>query len=352
MLTSRTVIGDSVGGYRIVSRIAEGATGEVFLGEHASVGTRAAIKMLRADLSADRERVQRYLREAQSASRVGHVGTVKVTDVGQPPDGRAFLVMELLQGETLARRLARSGRLSTTQIAELGRQIATILAALHDDRLIHADVRADKIFLVRDSGLAQPERIKLLAGDATLLGPGHPRSAAYAAPEVWRDPASIDWRVDVYALGCLAFEMACGKPPYARPSSEDVRAQHLDQAVPTARSQMPDVPPALDALLAKLLAKRPDDRPKSMREISRAFDTLGGIARPLAPTVQDTPVLVVGELRAQPMPAGPTVAPEPRSRAAAPPTGAAPGRSRVPFLVPLAFVIVFGGALAIALATR
>ncbi|MBA3817350.1 MAG: serine/threonine protein kinase, partial [Deltaproteobacteria bacterium] len=258
------MIGDSVGGYRIVSRIAEGATGEVWLGEHASVGTRAAIKVLRADLSADRERVQRYLREAQSASRVGHVGTVKITHVGQPPEGRAFLVMELLQGESLARRLARSRRLSITQIAELGRQIATILAAMHDDQLVHGDLRADKIFLVRDagreSGLAEPERIKVLVGDATLLGPGHPRSAAYAAPEVWRDPASVDWRVDAYALGCLAFEMACGKPPYARPSSEDVRAQHLDQPVPTARSQMPDVPPALDALLAKLLAKRPDDR--------------------------------------------------------------------------------------------
>ncbi|MDQ3298694.1 MAG: serine/threonine protein kinase, partial [Myxococcota bacterium] len=205
------MIGETVGGYRIVSRLGVGNAGDVFLGEHASVGSRVAIKILHP---ADPQLVHRYLRDVQAASRVGHAGTVKVSDTGAPAGGRAFVVMELLQGETLAVRIARTGRLSVTQIAELGRQIATVLAAIHDENLVHRDLRPEKIVIVRDSGLATSERIKLLPGTSGLLGPTHPRAIAYLAPETWRDPATADWRVDIYALGCLLFEMACGRQAF------------------------------------------------------------------------------------------------------------------------------------------
>lgn len=351
MLTSRPVIGETVGGYRIVSRLGAGSAGDVFLGEHASVGSRVAIKILNP---ADPQLVQRYLREVQAASRVGHAGTVKVSDIGAPAGGPAFVVMELLQGETLAARIARTGRLSVTQIAELGRQIATVLAAIHDDNLVHRDLRPEKVVIVRDSGLATSERIKLLPGTSGLLGATHPRAIPYLAPEGWRDPATADWRVDIYALGCMLFEMACGRQAFAGATADEVRDRHLGPTIPAARSHMPDVPPALDALIARLIAKHVEQRPKSMRELARELDGLGGSARPLAPTFQDAPVLVAGELHAPTLPPGPPIGERPGARpdARREARAAPPARSRLSFVVPVGVVLVVGGVLAIVLATR
>ena len=347
------MIGEVLGGYRIVGRLGQGSTGEVFAAEHASVGTKAAIKVITPALAADPARLQRYLKDAQAASRIGNQGTVKISEVGMPAGyGHGFLVMEHLPGETLAKRIARTKRLSITQIAELGRQIATVVAAMHDENLVHRDLRPDKIFLVRDSGLAQ-ERIKILVGDAHLLGPTHAKAAPYAAPEVWRGEPG-DWRVDIYALGCTIFEMATGQPPY----SGDAGPKHLEHPIPQARSLMPDVPPALDALIARLMGKQIDQRPKSLREIARELDSLGGTARPLAQTVQDGPV-AIGEMNAATLPPGPADA----QRRAAPGTDAqrrAPRAestadaptTRVPLLVIVGLVFVVLGAIVIVMATR
>ena len=333
-------------GYRIVSRLGGGATGEVFAAEHASVGTKAAIKIIHPALAADPGRLQRYLREAQQASRVNNQGTVKITEVGMPAGyGHAFIVMEQLHGETLSERIRKSTRLSVTQIAELGRQIATTVAALHDDNLVHRDLRPDKIFIVRDSGLASTERIKLLVGDSILLGPTHDKAAPYTAPEQWRGTG--DWRVDIYALGCIVFEMATGRRPYSG-AAADLAAKHAEYQIPAARSLMPDVPPALDGLIARLMGKQIEQRPKSMREIARELDALGGPVRPLAPTKNDTPALVLGELNA------PTLQPGPERPAAPVVTRdaepAPPARSKLPLFIGLAIVVV--GIVAIVLAMR
>jgi serine/threonine-protein kinase len=335
------VIGETVGGYRIVSRLGQGSTGEVFAAQHASVGMKAAIKIIAPALGADPGRLQRYLKEAQQASRINNQGTVKITEVGMPAGyGHGFIVMEQLSGETLAQRIASSGRLSITQIAEVGRMLATVIAALHDDNLVHRDLRPDKIMFVRESGLVQ-ERIKVLVGDALLLGPLHPKGAPYAAPELWRDPASGDWRVDVYAFGCMLFEMATGQKPYSG-SGPELGAKHAEYQIPAARSLMPDVPPALDALIARLMGKQIEQRPKSMREISRELDTFAGTARPLAPTKNDTPALVLGEMNAATLDGGTRpvpVASMPASPAATAQMSAHT-KSRVPLFIGIALVVV------------
>jgi serine/threonine protein kinase len=122
----------------------------------------------------------------------------------------------------------------------------------------------------------------------------------YTSPEMLGNGEPIDWRVDAYGLGCVAFEMATGRPPFLGASADEVRQKHLEAAPPTARSLMPDVAPSLDTLIGRLLAKKPADRFGSMREIARAFEALGGGAssRPLA-TTGEMPAVVVGELQAQ-----------------------------------------------------
>ena len=343
MLTSRAVIGETVGGYRIVGRLGQGATGEVFAAQHASVATKAAVKIIAPALAADTGRLQRYLKEAQQASRINNQGTVKISEVGMPAGyGHGFLVMEPLAGDTLAARIAATGRLSITQIAEVGRMLAGVIAALHDENLVHRDLRPSKIMFVRESGLVQ-ERIKVLVGDALLLGPTHEKGAPYAAPELWRDPAAADWRVDVYAFGCMLFEMATGQKPYSGGVAE-LGTKHCEYQIPAARSLMPDVPPALDALIARLMAKQIDQRPKSMREIARELDGFAGNVRPLAPTKNDTPVLVLGEMNAATLQGSERpAAPPPRpSQPADTLAMAAKTKSHVPLFIGLALVVVGG----------
>jgi len=340
------VIGETVGGYRIVSRLGQGRTGEVFAAQHASVGTKAAIKIIAPALAADPARLQRYLKEAQQASRINNQGTVKISEVGMPAGyGHGFIVMELLQGETLAQRIAANRRLSITQISEIGRQLATIIAALHDENLVHRDLRPDKIMFIRESGLVQ-ERSKVLVGDALLLGPTHDQGAPYAAPELWRDPARSDWRVDIYAFGCMLFEMATGQQPYSG-SAAELGAKHCEYQIPQARSLMPDVPPPLDALIARLMGKQVEQRPKSMREIARELDAFGGGVRPLAPTRNDTPALVIGELHAATLQG--SERPAPAAAAPAPPGPAPKTKSRLPLFIGIALVVV--GAIVLLAAT-
>ena len=343
------MIGETVGGYRIVSRLGQGTTGEVFAAEHASVGSKAAIKIIAPQLAADTPRLQQYLKEAQRASRINNQGTVKISEVGMPAGyGHGFIVMEQLVGETLAQRIAQSGRFSITQIAEVGRMLATVIAALHDDNLVHRDLRPDKIMFIRESGLVQ-ERIKVLVGDALLLGATHAKGAPYAAPELWTDPARADWRVDIYAFGCILFEMATGQKPYSGAGAE-LGNKHAQYQIPAARSLMPDVPPALDALIARLMGKQIEQRPKSMREISRELDAFGGAARPLAPTKNDTPALVLGELNAPTLQGSerPVAPPEPKLpvRAATEPSHT---KSRLPLFIGIALVVVGGIVAALAL---
>jgi serine/threonine-protein kinase len=120
------VIGQRVKDFTLVERLGGGGMGEVFVGEHALVGTRAAVKVLRAELSADRAQVERFFNEARASSAIAHAGVVKVFDVGFMDDGRAYLVMELVKGESLAARLARRSTLPVADAAELGRQIAGV----------------------------------------------------------------------------------------------------------------------------------------------------------------------------------------------------------------------------------
>ena len=299
------MLGETIKGFKITAPLGRGGMGEVWAAEQSLINTRVAIKLLTADASADASQVERFFHEAVAASKIRHAGIVRINDVGFH-DGRAFLIMELLDGETLATRLRRQGRLPVAHVLEIGRQLGSVLAATHAAGIVHRDLKPDNVFLVADDELASRERVKVLDfGIAKLGGRQLAKTAAggsmgtppYMAPEQWTDASTAGARADVYSLGCLLFEIACGRPPFIATSVGESCAKHLTEIPPLARSVAPDVPVELEELIHCMLEKSPDARP-TMQAVTAVLGRLAGTTTqppafaidrtlPVAPTTAD-----------------------------------------------------------------
>jgi eukaryotic-like serine/threonine-protein kinase len=237
--------GATIGQYRVTGVIGQGGMGAVYAAEHMLLGRPAAIKVLLPELSQNQAMVMRFFNEARAATAIRHPGIVEIYDFGWSPDGAAFIVMEHLQGETLARRMAR-GRFGWRPALAIVRQIAGALSAAHAKGIVHRDLKPDNIFLVLDPEVPGGERIKLLDfGIAKLAGESAggmsmTRTGAvmgtptYMAPEQCRGVAT-DHRADLYALGCIAFELCGGRPPFVGEGTGDVLAAHIHVPTPRAR---------------------------------------------------------------------------------------------------------------------
>ena len=277
------MIGETIGHFEIIARAGRGGMGEVFVAEHTAIKTRVAVKVLHAAVSSNTDHVQRFFNEARAVARIQHAGIVKIFDVGFHAD-RAYLIMEFLEGETLAARLRRTRRLSPRSTAEIARQIANILDATHHAGIIHRDLKPENVFLVQDRELASGERVKVLDFgiaklSGTLTGPGPTTvgamgTPAYMAPEQWSDSSTVDWRADVYSLGCIVYEMAAGRPPFASSSIAEACAKHLNDVPLSIRAFAPDVPVAIDTLALRLLAKDPARRIASIHALEQRFAEL------------------------------------------------------------------------------
>ncbi len=293
------VIGESIGNFRLVSRLGRGGMGEVYLGEQTSIGTKVAVKLLLPAISADQEHVTRFFNEARAVQRIQHAGIVKIFDVGFHRSGQAYLVMEYLEGESLARKIHRQGRLHPAEIADLGKQIASVLDATHSAGITHRDLKPDNIYLVPDRELASRQRAKVLDfGIAKLSGTlahvspqtiGTLGTPAYMAPEQWGDASKVDWRADIYSLGCVAFEMACGRPPFVVSTIAEACGKHLNEIPVLASTLVPGIPPELDRLLAQLLEKRPEARPQTMEQVAQRFDALAAQLGPAPVAILPSP---------------------------------------------------------------
>ena len=287
------MIGETVKDFRITGRLGKGGMGEVWVAEQQIVKTKVAIKVLLAELSKDQQLVQRFFNEAIAVSRIKHAGIVRIYDVGFH-GGSAFLIMELLEGETLASRIRGAGRLPLGQVGEIGRQIASILEATHAAHITHRDLKPDNIFLVQDAELASRERAKILDFGIAKLGTavgmtgtgGTMGTPGYMAPEQWTDASKADARADVYAVGCIAFQMCCGRRPFEVSTIAEAYAKHVFEIPPRASTLVPEVPRELDEVIAQALAKQPQDRP-SMAELYQVFAAMAG-GRPAVPMPAQT----------------------------------------------------------------
>ncbi len=339
------MIGRVVGKYRLLAQLGEGGMGTVYRAEHVVLGSPAAVKILLPQFTQDPVVVDRFFQEARAASAIRHAGIVEVFDFGRLPTGQAYIAMELLRGEELASFLARRGKLDVSLAVQIAMQMLAALNATHLVGVIHRDLKPDNIFLVPDPGAPGAIRVKILDfGIAKLTGrplagqPGRPRTKnmilgtpTYMAPEQCRGGTEIDARADLYAVGCLLFELLTGRPPFVAGGDGEVMAMHIYEPPPRLSNLAPHLPVELDVLLAKLLTKDPTDR------IPSAAYALATLERaPVAP--------MVGEVALS----GAHYAIGPAAHAAPlPETDGEPPSEPMPRWIPVA---VIAGALAIAVA--
>src|SRR3954469_6693390 len=281
-----------IGQYRIVRKIGAGGMGLVYLGEHTLLHRRAAIKTLLPMVTANKEIVERFFNEARATSTISDPGVIQIFDFGYHVDGTAYIVMELLEGEALSARLARLGKLALGDALRFARQITGSLAAAHARDIVHRDLKPENIFLVRDSEAQGGERTKIIDFGICKVGAGDPLltevgvmigTPVYMSPEQCRGSGEVDARSDVYAFGCLLFHMLTGRPPFVGEASGDLVVAHLEQEPPPPSQFAPELPPVVDALVLRCLAKSPDERFASMLALQAAIGALVVDARATEP---------------------------------------------------------------------
>ena len=273
-----------IGQYRVTDVLGEGGMGVVYAARHTLLGRPAAVKLLLPELSSKQELVQRFFNEARAATAIQHPGIVEIYDFGWTEEGAGFIVMELLQGETLRTR-RKQGWMPWPAALAVTRQIAGALGAAHAKGIVHRDLKPDNIFLVPDPEVPGGERIKLLDfGVAKLVDApsDHHKTRTgavigtptYMAPEQCRG-IEVDARADLYALGCILFELCCGRPPFEGVGVGDLLAAHIHVPPPALDSLMDGIPNEVEALLQRLLAKAPLDRIQTAAEVIRIIDAAG-----------------------------------------------------------------------------
>ncbi len=319
-MTTPQVVGQVVDSYRIIRRLGEGGMGVVFYAENTSIGTPAAVKVLRPELSANQDIVTRFFNEARAATLIKHPGIVKVIHFGQDmfqldetkePERCAYFIMEYLSGESLGEKIRREGYLPLDVIATLTGQAAAALGAAHDKAIIHRDLKPDNLFLVADPRLPGGIEVKVLdfgiaklatetAGVRTktsmLMG-----TPGYMSPEQCRGASMVDHRSDIYSLGCIVYEMAVGQRPFANITAQgELISMHQYHPPAAPSSLVPSIPPDLEAVIMCMLAKRPEHRYQTMQELIGDLERLLRGERPVLarkpisslarPTVPERPV--------------------------------------------------------------
>ena len=254
--------------FLVQERMGHGKSGSIYRAEHVTLRRKVAIKVLHHELSRDDLAIERFRREATSVAEIDNEHIVEIHDFGRTPDGRLYLAMELLEGETLDTMLTRDGRMTVDRAVDVMMQLGEALSEAHSVGFVHRDLRPRNVFLAVRRGKAN--FVKLLdfglsklvesgsGAASTSLGMtfGDPR---YMSPEQAKGDA-IDRRADIYSLGCIAYEMLTGEPPFTGGKVFDVLTRHVSEAPRSLKARLPGTPEWLEVAVMRSLAKRPEDR--------------------------------------------------------------------------------------------
>jgi serine/threonine-protein kinase len=282
-----TLIGRTIpGGYRIVERIAEGGMGRIYRAEQTALGRPVAVKVIHPALVSDELSVVRFVREARTASRLQHPNSVAIHDFGRTDDGLLYLVMELLQGEDLARIIAREGPLPIPRAVGIVRQALAAIDEAHACSIVHRDIKPDN-FVVEttrwghdhvklvDFGIAKMRRA---LADPKGTQPGIVcGTPEYMSPEQARGEP-LDGRSDLYSVGVVLYELLTGRLPFDEPDRGAVVEAQIGEVPADPREIAPErgIPEKLAAVVLRTLAKRPEDRPATARDLADALDDAVG----------------------------------------------------------------------------
>jgi serine/threonine-protein kinase len=283
---------ESFGRYRLLSLIGEGGMGQVWRAHDSLTNRVVALKVLPERFADDEELRERFRRECRAVAQLTEPHVILIHDFGDI-DGRLYLNMRLIDGTDLRTVITREGALSPRRAVAIIAQVASALQAAHDAGLVHRDVKPSNILLCADGsddfaylidfGIAHAADDRTLTKAGDTIG-----TFAYMAPEEIGTANKTDARVDVYALACVLYECLTGRPPFASTSGlQGVIADHLHTPPPHPSTTTADVPTAFDAVIAKGMAKNPDDRYQTARELAAAaraavgdssVSTTGGVA--------------------------------------------------------------------------
>ena len=271
----KVAAGSRVAGYLLEEEVGAGGMAVVFRARDERLDRPVALKLLAPGLAADEEFRHRFLRESRAAAAVDDPHIIPVYEAGEA-GGVLFIAMRYVSGGDVRDLLRREGPLAPARVAAIISPVASALDAAHAAGLVHRDVkpanmlidarpgRPDHVYL-SDFGLAKPGSASALTGTGVYLG-----TAAYMAPEQIQGQG-VDGRADQYALGCAAFELLCGGAPFERDQDMAVIWAHLSVPPPLVVSRRAGLPPGVDEVLSKVLAKAPDDRYPSCREFAEAL---------------------------------------------------------------------------------
>jgi len=296
------MVGTHFGSFTVIRKLGEGGMGAVYLAAHRHLDRLAAVKVLLPELSTNEDVVRRFFTEARATSLIDHPGIVEILDCDTLPSGQAYIVMEFLRGEGLAACIRRLGDLRDhfPSVLAIAEQMASALAAAHAKGIIHRDLKPDNVHLIRSPQPGASPRVKILDfGIAKLAEAGKGSKTRtgsllgtplYMSPEQCRSATNVDARSDIYSLGCILFEMVCGRPPFLHEGFGDLVVAHISEPPPEILVLQPTTPPPLAYLIAELLAKAREDRPASMQVVAERLRELQAICPPAhMPLILDEP---------------------------------------------------------------
>lgn len=307
--------GEWVGEYVIVRKLGEGGFGAVYEALHPVIGKRAAVKVLHAQYSSDERVTSRFAAEARAVNQIRHKNIVDIFSFGELADQRQYYVMELLEGVPLDAYIQRAARLNLNESLAILSEIAKALHAAHEAGIAHRDLKPENVFLVLDEeGLVRPKILDF--GMAKLLSPGalpvHKTrsgtpigSPRYMSPEQCRG-TEVDSRTDVYAFGCMAFHMLSGTPPFDASTALELMMAHVSAPPMPLSSVGPDLGPAVDESLLKMLEKLPENRPQTILDafesLKRAAAVYDAQCAPVTPLVASPLLREMAQERVQTLP--------------------------------------------------